>query len=182
MKNQSGRWAFKIFVLSIFLSIVFSMVSQSIFPALPAFLSVFVVFFFISISGIFDMIGVAVTSTTKEKLQSFEGQKGYIMACKLCENTDKISSFCGDVVGDICGILSGAGGISLVLSIDIKNPTIYFITTCLISSFIAGLTIFLKAVLKTYAIKNGPKIVMKTARLIDSKPMSIFQRKKKRNL
>jgi len=182
MKNGNFRWAFRIFVLSIFLSIVFSMFSQSIFPNLPSYISVFVIFFFIAVSGVFDMIGIAITSTDKEKLSAYADQKGFKMGLKLCENTDKISSFCGDVVGDICGILSGAGGVSLVVSFSIKNPTVYFIITCLISSLIAGLTIFLKAILKTYGIKNGPKIVMKTAKILESRPFSLFRGKKKRNL
>lgn len=128
------------------------------------------------------MIGVAVTATEKEKLDRYKHEKSYKIAIKLCDSTDKISSFCGDVVGDICGILSGAGGVSLVISLSIKNPTVYFVTTCFISSLIAGLTIFFKAILKTYAIKNGPKIVIKTARILNSKPIAIFYRKKERNL
>ena len=179
MKRNYLKWAFKIFVLSIFLSIVFSMISQSMFPNLPAFISIFIIFFFVAVSGVFDMIGIAITSTTLEMIKKFDGQKGFRTALYLCKNTDKISSFCGDVVGDICGILSGAGGVSLVVNLHITNQTIYLIVTCLVSSFIAGLTIFFKAILKNYAVTNGANIVMQTAKILESKPLSFFIKKRK---
>lgn len=179
MKSRNLNWALKTFVLSIFLSIFFSVVSQSIFPNLPAFLSLFVIIFFMVISALFDMIGVAVTSLTPEKLERQSGKKGYLTAKKLCNNREKVSSFCGDVVGDICGILSGAGGVSLVLAMHIQEASLYFLATCLTSSFIAGLTIFGKAILKGYAVDNCEKVVLFTGKLVEFSPKEFFSRKRK---
>lgn len=165
------RWAFKTLVLSISLSIVFSVVSQSLFPNLSIFLSIFVIAFFIILSVLFDMIGVAVTSIDFLQLEKYGGKKGYKTAIKLCQNTEKVSSFCGDVVGDICGILSGAGGVSLVVNMHISNPNVYFIVTCLISSVIAGLTIFGKAIMKGYAVENCEIVVMKTGKTLETSPL-----------
>lgn len=178
MKQNSFHWAFKTFILSICLSIVFSVISQSLFPHLSVVLSIFIIVFFVALSTVFDMIGVAVTSAELVNLKEFEKHKSYDTALKLIQNTEKISSFCGDVVGDICGILSGAGGISLVLSMNITEPNIYFIVTCLISSLIAGLTIFCKAILKSYAVANAEKVVIKTAGIIDFSPQKLFKRRK----
>ncbi len=178
MGKNKLKWATRVFILSIFLSIVFGMISQSIFPVLPAFLSVFVIFFFVFVSCIFDMIGIAFASYDKKLLEKHKSEKEFEMAEILCNNTDKISSFCGDVVGDICGILSGAGGVSLVLNLNIQNPNIMFLTTCFVSSFIAGLTIFGKAVMKTYAVESSEKIVLKTSKILQS-PVFCLLRKKK---
>ena len=178
MKKSSLRWATKTLVLSICLSIVFSMLSQSLFPTLSIYLSIFIIVFFIVIAVIFDMIGVAVTSITLQRIEKYKGQKGYQTAIKLCKNTDKVSSFCGDVVGDICGILSGAGAVSLVLSMHIKDATIYFIVTCLISSLVAGLTIFGKAIMKGYAVDNCENVVLKTAKILET-PVFSFKKNKK---
>ncbi len=167
MKRKNLSWAIKTFVLSFFLSVFFSVISQSIFPTLPVFLSLFVIVFFISFASLFDMIGVAVTSTSLERIQTKEGQRGFQTAKKLCQNREKVSSFCGDVVGDICGILSGAGGVSLVLSMHINEASIYFLVTCFISSMIAGLTIFCKAILKGYAVDNCDRIVMTTGKFLE---------------
>lgn len=181
MGKNSFRWAFKILVLSVSLSIVFSLVSQSLFPSIPTFFSVFIILFFIVLSTVFDMLGIAVASINMDKLKKFEGQRGYETAKKLYKNTEKVSSFCGDVVGDICGILSGAGGVSLVVSMNISDPTLYYITTCLVSSFIAGLTIFSKAVMKGYAIKNAEELSIKVGRLIEFSPKEWLKNGKKNN-
>ncbi len=178
MKQNSVRWALKTLILSICLSIVFSVISQSLFPHLSVILSIFIIVFFVALSTIFDMVGVAVTSAKLQSLKQYENHKAYSTALKLCENTEKISSFCGDVVGDICGILSGAGGISLVLSMHITEPNIYFIVTCLISSVIAGLTIFSKAIFKSYAVSNAEKVVISTANIINFSPKSFFKNRK----
>ena len=182
MKRKNLGWAFKTFVLSIFLSIVFGMMSQSMFANISAYLSVFIILFFIFISVIFDMIGVSVASLKKEKLDFLKDEVGYKTAVKMSNNIDKISSFCGAVVGDICGILSGAGGVSLVVSLHIQNSNIYFLLTSLISSFIAGLTIFFKAVMKTYAVENSLTVVMRVAKTLETNPFLSFLKffKKKR--
>ena len=178
MKN-SFRWAFKIFILSICLSIVFSMISQSLFPKLSSILSLFVIMFFITLSVVFDMINVAVTTIKKEDLASEKGKNGYSTALKLCNNREKVASFCGDVVGDICGILSGAGGVSLVVNMNINNLSIYFIVTCIISAFIAGITIFGKAIMKTYSVENCKTVIMKVGGVLEGSVFGLFKKKNK---
>ncbi len=173
-------------MLSIFLSIFFSVVSQSLFPTLPAFLSLFVIIFFMVFASVFDMIGVAVTSTSLENLEKRSKSKGFVTAKKLCQNREKVSSFCGDVVGDICGILSGAGGVSLVLAMHIQEASVYFLATCLVSSLIAGLTIFGKAILKSYAVENCEKVVLATGKVIEFSIVdflrSFFQKRKNKKI
>ena len=167
-------------MLSIFLSIFFSVVSQSMFPNLPAFLSLFVIIFFMVVASVFDMIGVAVTTISIENLEKHSNQKGFMTAKKLCHNREKVSSFCGDVVGDICGILSGAGGVSLVLSMHIQEASVYFLVTCLVSSLIAGLTIFGKAILKGYAVENCEKVVLTTGKCLEFSIISFLKNLKNR--
>ena len=178
MKQNRFRWAFKTFILSICLSIVFSVISQSLFPHLSVIMSIFIIVFFVALSTLFDMIGVAVTSAELQNLKEYEKHKAFDTATKLVQNTEKISSFCGDVVGDICGILSGAGGVSLALSMNITEPNVYFIVTCLISSLIAGLTIFCKAIFKSYAVSNAEKVVIKTATILDFSPKNLLKKRK----
>ncbi len=179
MGKNSFRWAFKILVLSVSLSIVFSLASQSLFPSIPTFFSVFIILFFILLSTVFDMLGIAVASINTEKLEKYKDEKGYETAKRLYKNTEKVSSFCGDVVGDICGILSGAGGVSLVVNMNIKDATLYYIVTCLVSSLIAGLTIFSKAIMKGYAIKNAEQLSVKVGRIIEFSPKEWVKGKKK---
>ena len=121
------------------------------------------------------MIGIAVATIDNSKLKHYDGQKGFKTAIKLSENTEKVSSFCGDVVGDICGILSGAGGVSLVLNMNIHDPNVYFVVTCLVSSLIAGLTIFGKAIMKGYAVEHCDVVVMNCAVVLETSPFVLFK-------
>ena len=172
----SYRWPFKVLFLSISLSIIFSLLSQSLQPYLSIYFSIFIIAFFIFTSVIFDMIGIAFASLKKADLERFKDSRGYIVAKRLCDNCEKVSSFGGDVVGDICSILSGAGGLSLVLNMHIENSNIFLLASCLISSLIAGLTIFFKALMKNYAITNCTKIAMIVGKMLDFN----FKRRKAR--
>lgn len=177
MNKNSTKWAFKVFILSISLSIIFSLVSQSLLPSLSPFFSIFVIVFFVFVSVIFDMVAVAFTSINKEQLDKFKNENGYIMAVKLCERADKVASFGGDVVGDICGILSGAGGVSLVVNMNIQDTNLNLLVTCLVSSLIAGITIFCKAIMKTYALQNCEQIAIVTGAYLEA---SFFNRMRKK--
>ena len=119
------------------------------------------------------MIAIAFTTISEEKLLPYKDEKGYNMALSLCRNADKVSSFGGDVVGDICGILSGAGGVSLVLNMHLEGEQVNLLVTCLVSSLIAGITIFCKAIMKSYSIENCDKIAIKTGSYLE------FGKKKK---
>lgn len=182
MKKNNLRWTVKIFVLSICLSILFSIISQSLFPTLPAVLSILVIVFFIVLSTVFDMIGVAVASANLDKIKKIDCNGCYETAKKLCKNTEKVSSFCCDVVGDICGILSGAGGVSLVLNLNLQQENLYFVATCLASSITAGLTIFAKAIMKRRAVDNAEKILISTSKCFDLvlSPKELFSKLKKK--
>ena len=177
MNKNSTKWAFKVFILSISLSIIFSLVSQSLLPSLSPFFSIFVIVFFVFVSVIFDMVAVAFTSINKEQLDKFKNENGYVMAVKLCERADKVASFGGDVVGDICGILSGAGGVSLVVNMNIQDTNLNLVVTCLVSSLIAGITIFCKAIMKTYALQNCEQIAIMTGAYLEA---SFFNRMRKK--
>ena len=165
LKLKKYAWAVKIFVLSLCLSSIFSIISQTVMSSLGIVMSILTICFFIIISIIFDMVGIAVTSCNKqfflEKIKRKEN--GAEVGLLLCKNSEKVCSFCADVVGDICGILSGAGGAGVILSLSsqISNDTLLIIVSTLVSAFIAGVTIFGKACMKEYAIKNADKIILR---------------------
>ena len=175
------RWAFKMFVISLCLSSLFSLMSQSVLSSLGAIMAAIMIALFIFISVIFDMIGIAVTSADEEYflLQKEKNIQGSEIALKLKKNSEKVCSFCADVVGDICGILSGAGGACIILSIskNISQNNLVILISTLVSSIIAGLTILFKALMKEHAIKNSNKIIMRLSKLIEK----LFFYKKNKN-
>ncbi len=174
------RWAFKMFIVSICLSSLFSLLSHSVLSSLGAVMACFMIAFFIFLSVIFDMIGIAVASADEDFFKKLVQANvlGSEVALRLKKNSEKVCSFCADVVGDICGILSGAGGACVILSIsqNISQPSVVIIVSTLVSSLIAGLTILFKALMKGKAIKNADKIILRIGRLMDK--IFFYKRKK----
>ena len=88
------------------------------------------------------------------------------IAIKLINNNAKVSSFCNDVIGDICGIISGSAGVIISSNISKTLNTNTFITTLITTSLIASITIGGKSLGKQTAIKNNTKIIKTFSKII----------------
>lgn len=114
------------------------------------------------------MIGVAVTSADIEPFNSMSSRKvkGAKTAVKLIKKSDKVSSFCNDVIGDICGIISGSAG--TIVSVSLSNTLSFspLLTTLITTACIASLTIGGKALGKSYAVNKNNLILYKFAKLV----------------
>ena len=117
------------------------------------------------------MIGLAVASSCVEDFAAMAARKvkGSKQAIALVKNADKLSSVLNDVIGDVCGILSGAAGACIVTKIAIDNAGNFMaiLIPSLIAAIIAGLTIGGKAMFKRVAIKHANSITLTFAKFID---------------
>ena len=86
----------------------------------------------------------------------------------LIRNADKVASLCNDVIGDVCGILSGAAGASIVarITVDFQNANLSILVASLITAFIAGVTIFGKALGKHTAMDNCNSIILRVGKIL----------------
>ena len=173
------RWAFRMFFISISMSIFFGYISQTLLSNLGAIIASVGILFFIFISVVFDMIGIAAASADIEVFEKWEkeGVNGARIGYKLCTNSEKVCSFCADVVGDICSTLCGAGGACIVASLtkNLKNLNLITIITILISALIAGLMVFFKALIKAKTLKNSNKIILFLSLILEK---TIYREKK----
>ena len=168
MKRTDFKWLVKIVLVSVAVTMAFTLATTEILGRAGYILAFAIVAVFIIIGIIFDMIGVAVTAAAEAPFHSMAAhrERGATESLRLIKNADKVSSICNDVVGDISGIVSGstaallAGKLSLGLSVD--NVLI----PLLISGAVTGLTIGGKAAGKTLAINNSTAIVHRVGRLI----------------
>ena len=165
-------WILKIVLIAFSISIIFSLISEIAIPNLNIYFSIVLALSFIFIGVIFDMIGVAITTSDISVFNSLASKKkkGAKTAIWLKKNADKVSTFCNDVIGDICGIISGSTG--AVIAINMSNTFNWLITTVIVMSIISAITIGGKAIEKTYAINNSNKIVYKFACIL-----SIFKKR-----
>jgi CBS domain containing-hemolysin-like protein len=91
--------------------------------------------------------------------------KGAKRAVTFCKNATKLGSVFADVIGDICGIVSGASGAALVVFIAKDGgSTAELIASIGVSAVIGALTVGGKAIFKHFAIKYNKQIVFGFAR------------------
>ena len=132
---------------------------------------------------IFDIIGVAVTSADERPFHSMAARKvpGSQESIRLLRNAERVSSICNDVVGDICGVVSGSASATIAAqvlqSFSFSWPQM---VTLLMSALVAGLTVSGKAIGKTFAIRSCTKIVAGVGRFIYflTHIPDVFQKKK----
>ncbi len=162
------KWILKITTLTFFLSIVFSFVCEITLPKVEIFIEVLLILLFIFIGVLFDMVGVAVTSADLEPFNSMSSRKvkGAKIAVKLIQNAEKVSSFCNDVIGDICGVISGSAGAIISVNLSTSFSISPLVTTLLSTAVIASLTIGGKALGKSYAINKNNMILYQFSKLL----------------
>ena len=169
-KQSSSHWPLKIFIMAIALSLSFSLMSEFVMGSTGIVIAIIIIVLFVALTIITDMIGVAVTTCTKEPFIAMCSKKvrGAKEGLMLVRNADKVASLCADVVGDVCGILSGAAGASIVakITIDFQNANLAILVASLITAFIAGVTIFGKALGKRKAMDSCNSIILKVGKVL----------------
>ncbi|MDD3839188.1 MAG: hypothetical protein PHP06_01260 [Clostridia bacterium] len=178
-KNQNGkksndkkskiRWALTISMWTFILAFLLSILSESLMKAINLVFAIILLLVIILIGIIFDIIGTAVTAADQTPFHSMCSKKvpGAKHAVNMIKKADRVSNFCNDVIGDICGIVSGAASATIVYKILLENPDLHttFISI-LLTSIAASLTVGGKAFGKNFAIKNSGKIVYSVAYMI----------------
>lgn len=167
-KKNNFIWIGQITVMAFFISFIFSFLSETLIPNVPILIGVILLFLFIGIGIIFDMIGLAVTTVNAKSFHAMSAKKikSAKVAVLLTKNAEKVSSFCNDVIGDICGIISGSAGAIIASTISINLGFNIFYTTLVIMALIASITIGGKALGKGIAISNNVEIVNKFSKII----------------
>ncbi len=170
-KKSVWVWPIKVLIIALVLSFSFSLLSELTLTNTNIVIAVIVILLFIAIAILFDMIGMAVASSSLEPFTAMASRKvkGSRQAIALVKNADKVSSICADVIGDVCGILSGSAGASIIAKIVLENAGNFKVVliSSLITALIAGITIFGKASLKRYAINHAEGITLALAKVLN---------------
>ncbi len=168
-RNKTIRWVVTIFIVTIIVSGTISLASEQIMSVSGTAIAFLILLLIIFVGIIFDVIGVAVTSADEKPFHSMAARKvpGGLEAIQLLRKAERVSSICNDVVGDICGVISGSASATIaarfLLDADFRFPELI---PLLVSAMVAGLTVGGKAIGKTFAINSCTKIVSFVGRLI----------------
>ena len=177
-KNKESRikWILTIVVLAFFISFVFSFGSEIILNKVSTITGVIILLSFVLFGILFDMIGTSVAVADIKPFNSMSARRvhGAKVAVIFIKNADKASTFCNDVVGDICGIISGSAGVIVSIAVAEMLKVETFYVTLIITAVVASMTIGGKAIGKGIAINNSTNILYGFAKIV-----SIFYNPKK---
>lgn len=162
------KWIITVTLLAFFISLIFSLFSEGVIPNANSVVAITIILLFIGIGIMFDMVGIAITVADIKTFNSMASKqvKGAKLAIKLIKNSEKASSFCNDVIGDICGIISGSAGVALANIIATNFNFNLLIVSLLITAIIAALTIGGKAMGKATAINKSTLILFRFSQVI----------------
>ncbi len=167
--EKQRRWLVFITIWTFFLSIGINLVSELFINNSDILVSFFILVIIVSIGIFFDMVGIAVASANITPFNSMAANRvrGSKEAVDIVKNASQVSNFCNDVVGDICGIVSGATAISIVFQIgssfDFLETTILAV---ILNGLLAAVTVGGKAIGKNIAMEHSTQIVYRFGHVI----------------
>ncbi len=161
--DNTGRgWLLKVFLITFILSVLFNYLSSEVVEKLSLTVSIIVLVFFLLLGVSLDLVSTAVTAADEAPFhaKAADKKRGAKESVRLIKNADRVSNFCADVIGDVCGVLTGATGaliaVSIATSMEMKD---YTLITMFMTATVTALTVFGKGVCKKFAIKNANSII-----------------------
>lgn len=168
-RRKTIRWVVTIFLVTIFISGIISLISDAVMANSSLTVAFFILFGIIAVGIVFDVIGMAVATADEKPFHSMAARKvpGAHEAITLLRNAERVSSICNDVVGDICGVISGSAS-ATIAALILTNAELGWPrgVSLAMSAMAAGLTVGGKAIGKTVAVNSCTQIVHMVGRLI----------------
>lgn len=168
-RKKTIRWVVSIFLITILISGMISLVSDEIMAHSSIGIAFLILLIIVLIGIVFDVVGVAVTSADEKPFHSMAARKvpGSMESIRLLRNAERVSSICNDVVGDICGVISGSASATIAAQV-LMNASFGWprMVTLIMSALVAGLTVGGKALGKTFAINSCTGIVSGVGKVI----------------
>ncbi len=161
-KLATIKWVVTIFLVTIFISGTISLISDELMNRSSLGIAFVILLVIVLIGILFDIVGVAVTSADETPFHAMAARKvpGARESIRLLRKAERVSSICNDVVGDICGVVSGSA--SAAIAVQLLNQLEFSwpqVISLLMSALVAGLTVGGKAIGKTFAVNSSNTIV-----------------------
>ncbi len=163
------RWIITIFFITVCISAIMSLISTNLLASASLGVSFVILICIIAIGIVFDIIGVAVTAADEKPFHSMASRKVPEAgeALKLIRNAGRVSSFCNDVIGDICGVISGSASATIAVRVLALHPGAQeMVITLAMSALAAGLTVGGKACGKSFALGSSTTVVRTAAGIL----------------
>ncbi len=164
-KKSRVKWVATAFLLSFVISAVFSVAMGEVTANANVLIAILLLLFFIVLGIAFDAVGLAVATADPSAFHSMAARK--LRAGKkgvwLINNSDRVSSICNDIVGDICGVVTGAAGAAIIAKLFADGA---FWMSLAMTALISALTVGGKAACKHFSMSHSTSIVMFVAKAL----------------
>ena len=171
------KWVITAFLSSLVISIILSLLSSEVLSIVPIIAAVLILFAFVFIGIIFDIIGLAVATANEKPFNSMAAQR--IKAGKtglaLIRKADQVSSFCNDVIGDICGVVSGSAAATVALRLAMILGMESLWVNLILCGLVSAITVGGKAIGKAIGLNYSIEVVTLVAKVV-----AIFTRDSKK--
>lgn len=123
----------------------------------------------IGIAILADIVAVAATAGEEAPFNAMASDKvpGAREALDVVRNADKVNSLCADVIGDVCGTVSGVVATPIIRSISQLYPDV---PTGVVSMAVIGVVAFLtiggKAAEKGFAVRASTSVILGVGKAI----------------
>lgn len=167
--KSSKHWLIKVFLITFILSLAFNSLSTEVVENANILTSFLILVAVVLVGILFDLVATAVTAADEAPFhaKAADKKKGAKQSVKLVKNADKVSSFCADVIGDICGVLSGATSALISVSLSnlwgLKDITI---VTMIVTATVTAITVWGKAIGKHLAIEKANDIIESIGKIL----------------
>lgn len=168
-RHKTIQWVLTILIVTVVVSGIIFLISEEIMSTSGIAVAFAILFVIVLIGILFDIVGVAVTSADEKPFHSMAARKvpGAAEAIGLLRRAEKVSSICNDVIGDICGVVSGSASATIAAQMLAKFEFSWpGLLTLMMSSIVSGVTVCGKAVGKTFAIHSSTVIVHTAGKVI----------------
>lgn len=157
-------------IITFILTIMVALISFTWIETISFFPAILILIIIISIGVFSDMIAFAAPAAEEESFHAKAAKKvfGAKKGLFLVKNAHRVANFMGDIVGDICGIMSGSLGTVIVIKIasNWKAPRSWL--DLLVLSLIAAITVGGKSFLKSIALQKSNEIILCVGKLLAS--------------
>jgi hypothetical protein len=167
LKKGSIKSAVLVALFTILITFVVGMGTEALLQFLTSFwvaLLLLLVIIFLGIGA--DLIGTAVMASAAPPFNAQAAKRvfGASQAVRLLNNASRVANYCNDVIGDVCGTLSGAIGASIALKLLNTYPVPdAALLSALVTGLVAGLTVGGKALGKSIAVIHANAIIFRVA-------------------
>lgn len=160
-RKVSVSWIITTVLLTFFLSVTITVITSSLLDNVAVTAALLILLCIVFLGIVFDILGISVTTAAEAPFHAMAANrvKGATQAIRLIRNAEKVSNFCNDVIGDICGIVSGATGSFIAAELVTGYSLPKLLTSLFVTGAVSALTVGGKALGKTLAINQCNQFV-----------------------